>query len=754
MVAALFFSACSNTKFLTGDQILYTGRGKVTIVNKEKIENENAALAVGKLLTEASPNNSILGKKRTLPPFGLWVHNYMKPKKEDAKPGWAYRNFASEPILVSHIDPEQRCKKIESELFAIGFFNAKATFLIDTNPRNPRKAKIDYNISLNNPFKINKIINATVVDSVDSIIKGYTNKLDVKTGDYFNVATIKSDKVKIASELTEKGYYFFGPNNIQFIGDTTEAPFEVNMMIGKNPETQDFICKKYTIDTIKVNLLGVDADSTDEANLPDTLIYNGVIITGLKGYLNPDVITRCIQFSKGDLYATSKHQATLRQLSNYGIFKYVKMQFVVKDSVNQKMNLIIEMSPKNDVSLNLEGFVQSKSTGFAGPGVETTLAHGNMNKQANKLQLKLNASFEWQWGLNNSETLGGNSYSAGINTSYVFPRLVVPFKLPSHSKLISTKTICNLGFDFTNNIQYYRMAGVNLSYSYQWKRTQKITNIFFPLKINNVNLLQTTNEFDSITNSNPYVKKSFEEQSVYGMEYNFIYDNNRRKRNGFYLQATFGAAGNLIDLIKSTQANERPYTVVGNVYSQFIKPSLEMRYFTKTMKQGLVFRFYSGVGFSYNNSTVMPYVEQFYSGGSNSLRGFIARSLGPGSYKPDESNGIIDQTGDIKLEFNVEYRFELSKMVLGALFVETGNVWLLNKDVNRPGAEFQFNTFTNQLAVGTGVGLRFDFDYFVLRTDFGLPLRNTYESDYGYWLSNANKVFSSTKLNIAIGYPF
>ena len=168
----------------------------------------------------------------------------------------------------------------------------------------------------------------------------------------------------------------------------------------------------------------------------------------------------------------------------------------------------------------------------------------------------------------------------------------------------------------------------------------------------------------------------------------------------------------------------------------------------------MVFRIFTGTGISYGNSSVMPYIEQFYSGGSNSIRGFIARSLGPGSYKPVDYNGIIDQTGDIKLEGNVEYRFAFSKMVLGALFVDAGNVWLLDQDVNRPGAEFKFNSFAKQLAVGTGFGLRFDFDFFVMRLDLGFPLRNSYPGENGScWLPSSD-VFSGYRLNLAIGYPF
>jgi outer membrane protein assembly factor BamA len=510
---------------------------------------------------------------------------------------------------------------------------------------------------------------------------------------------------------------------------------------------------KYSIGKICVNLVGVHADSSKARVFQDSVLYDGVLISGLKGYLKPEVITGSIQFREGDLYSTSRHQGTIRQLNNFGIFKYVKIQFVVQDSLRQLLEMTIEMSPQDNVSLNLEGFVQSKSSGFAGPGAEISLAHGNIGRKANKLQLKLNGGVEWQWAINKEEKIGGNSFNAGINASFVFPKLILPFKLPSASRLLSTKTICNLGFEFTNNVRYYRMEGTNVSFSYLWKRRQKITNIFTPLKINVVNLLETTKDFDSIAAENPYVKKSFEEQTIIGTEYAFTYDNTNKTRNGFYLQSILGTAGNLIDLFKSSGSGERPYTIIENVYTQFIKTSVDLRYYTHTLKKGIAVRLYAGAGFSYRNSSVMPYVEQFYSGGSMSLRGFEARSLGPGSYKPGESNGIVDQTGDIKLESNIEYRFPLSKQFSAALFFDAGNVWLLNQDINRPGAEFDFNTFTNQIAIGTGLGLRFDFGFFILRTDMGFPLRNTYKSGSSYWL-NAGDIFSGGMLNIAIGLPF
>jgi len=208
------------------------------------------------------------------------------------------------------------------------------------------------------------------------------------------------------------------------------------------------------------------------------------------------------------------------------------------------------------------------------------------------------------------------------------------------------------------------MNSVNMGFGYQWKKKQKIAHELLPIRVNIVSLLETTLEFDSIVNSNPYVKKSFEEQTIIGPKYNFTYDNSSRKRNGIYFQGELSTSGNLIDLVYQLGGNERPYTILGEVYSQFIKTSVDFRYYTNTTKKGWVARLYAGTGYSYGNSSVMPYVEQYFSGGSNSLRGFTARSLGPGSYKPEEYNGIVDQTGDIKLEMNTEYRLPEKQSIL------------------------------------------------------------------------------------------
>ncbi len=746
-------SSCSNTRFLTGDQKLYTGNAAVQIEGKDSVQNLNQIKEKIQEITFFKPNNSLFGKRRILPPTGLWAYNYLKPKKEGKKGGWMYRNFKKKPILIETVNPDGRTKQLKSSLFGMGYFNSDATFKLIEKRNNSRKAKILYTVYLGKPFIFNKVLTTPPVDSVDIFINSYVENMNIKPGDVFDVDIIKEEKKKISSQIIEKGYYYFGTNYLEFDVDTTIAPYRIDMMISRDRNTPVSVLKKYTIGEIKVIFSDVINDTLTKTGV-DTIYFDGIVIIGANDYLKSPVIRRCIPFISGDLYATSKHQVTIKQLNNYGVFKNVKVQFVPGDTLNYTLNLVIELETKENVSMNLEGFVQAKSTGFAGPGMEASLTHGNIGKSANKLQLKLTGGFEWQWGNETANDLGTNSYNVGMSSAFVFPRIILPFNLEANPNLLLSKTICDFGFEFLNNVRYYRMTSFNTAYSYQWKFKPKVTHIFSPLRVNIVNLLETTKEFDEIADSNIYVSKSFEEQTILGLTYSYIYDNTLLKQNGFYFQGTIGTSGNLANLINLALGNSRPYKILGNVYSQFLKTSVDVRYYTGSLKEGFVFRFYSGIGYSYGNSIVMPYIEQFYSGGSASIRAFPARSLGPGSYQSEDSNGIIDQTGDIKGEFNVEYRFPLSETVYLAAFTDVGNVWLLNEDEFRPGAEFLLNTFTDQLAIGSGLGLRFDFDFFILRGDFGFPVRYPYENDSQNWVKDFSESVSNFTFNIAIGYPF
>ena len=411
----------------------------------------------------------------------------------------------------------------------------------------------------------------------------------------------------------------------------------------------------------------------------------------------------------------------------------------------------------DNINLAFEADLATKSSGYFGPLLSVTLAHGNTFKGAERLKLGLTGGFEWQWGNKSANQLGNYSYQFGITSGLTFPRIIVPFKQDNNSSKLFQRTNINFDLSILNRTAYYKMFSAKTNLNYQWSSNKNIQHSFSPLYVNSVNVLETTPEFDSVVNENIYIRKSFEEQFIIGPRYDFTYNNTLIVRpNNFFFSAGINTSGNLIDLIAgiNKDPSERPYYFLNNIYSQYLKFTTDFRYYRNGFNKSLVFRLYAGIGVPYGNSSALPYVEQFFSGGAYSIRGFVARYLGPGSYHSDDNSGYIDQSGDIKLESNLEFRFDMSKLLKGALFLETGNIWLTNEDENRPGSKFDKNTFYKELAVGTGFGLRFDFTFFVMRADIGLPLRTPYQTDGKNWLTSTNQVLSGALFNLAIGYPF
>jgi hypothetical protein len=377
LLTTFLFSACSNTRFLKDGEVLYTGITKIDYADKVHLKEVRDADEIVGSITFYKPNNSLFLSKRVLPPIGLWTYNYLKPKKEGKKGGWVYRNFKKDPILISTVNPELHCKKLEAALFSEGFLNVKSSYVLKPKRNNPKKAKITYRLELNPPFTIHKIINPEPCDSIDHFINEYLQDIPLRPGDVFNFEKINIEKRSLASKLTEKGYYFFGASNVEFIADTNAVVGQIDLLVRKSKVVPGFVLKKYTIDTVEVRFVDLKIDS-NKLTPVDTLHFDGISIIGSNGYLNPEVIRHAVQFKTGDYYATSRHQGTIKQFNNYGVFRNVKVSFLLSDSIAAKLNLIVEVSTKDNVSLNIEGYVQDKSTGFIGPGMEVALAHGNI----------------------------------------------------------------------------------------------------------------------------------------------------------------------------------------------------------------------------------------------------------------------------------------------------------------------------------------------------------------------------------------
>jgi outer membrane protein assembly factor BamA len=502
----------------------------------------------------------------------------------------------------------------------------------------------------------------------------------------------------------------------------------------------------------------------------DTVRVGGCYYIDIDKRFDPDVIVRSIFFRKGTVYNRDDHDITLNRLMNLGVFKFVNIQFINADSAGiPRLEPHIYLTPLSIKNIRFELQGVSKSNNLAGPVFNSSFRNRNLFGGAELFTLSSEIGFEMPVGGGQS---GGNSYEIGTSGELDLPKFLVPFRLNNVSSLFVPKTRIVLGFNLLDRLQYYQLFSVDASFGYNWKESISKEHNFNLLSITLAHLTNATQKFNDLLSTNPLLKNSFEQQFIIGENYSFTYNDQLEKdhKNHLYFKGSIDLSGNLLQLVQSLFYKQKatpdsPYQVFGTTYSQYYKFDIDLRHYYNTIDQraSLASRLIAGVGIPYGNSTTLPYVKQFYIGGSNSVRAFGARALGPGSYRiPDSlvAKSFFDQAGDIKLEANTEYRFPIISILKGALFIDAGNIWLLKEDPDRPGGTFSSKTFLDEIAVGTGFGLRLDLSFFILRFDVAFPLRVPYLPQGERWVINKiNFIDPSWRthnlaFNIAIGYPY
>jgi len=466
------------------------------------------------------------------------------------------------------------------------------------------------------------------------------------------------------------------------------------------------------------------------------------------------------QRSMQSLYSLYRQTRIQERLASVGIFRYAEMQYIPRDTafVSDTLDVKVIAALDKPYDAELDFNVTMKSNNQTGPGAAFTVTKNNVFGGGESWNVKLNGSYEWQTGKASSSLM--NSYELGISTSLIFPRVVFP-RMGDREYDFPATTTFRLYADQMNRAKYYKLLafGGNVTYDFQPKSTSRHSITPFRLTFNV--LRNPTAAFDTLRAQNPALYVSLRDQFIPAMEYTYTYDNAsvRGKRNPIWWQTTVASAGNLTSAVYrifGKPFSEEGKKLFGVPFAQFLKLNSEFRYHYRIDKnQMIASRIAGGVIWSYGNATTAPYTEQFYIGGANSVRAFSARSIGPGGYPPetDRKYTYINHVGDIRMEANIEYRFRMIADLHGAVFLDAGNVWLMRKDENRPSGEFTLKNFPKQIALGTGVGLRYDLDFLVFRLDLGIGLHDPYDTGKsGYY--NIPKFKDSMALHFAIGYPF
>ncbi len=763
ILTLLTAASCSTTKRLGQDETLYTGVKKLEIkpTGKEKLPSEMVSDI--KQTINVTPNNPLPFKLmspywRSPIPLGLWVYNNWNDSAKGIK-GWLYRKLVEQPVLISDVRPEVRVKMIEEILDNNGYFGSTASYDLLHDKKNKKKAKINYLVDVSSPYPIDSIIyldddNSGLCRFIDSLAR----KSDyLVKGERFCVDSLSSERVRIANRLRNRGYYFFRPEYIEFLADSTITPRKIALKLSLADNMPQEATRQYRVGNIYTT---IERQSNRKPGTPDTIhTERGELIVMRPARLRKNLVPSCITFRKGKIFSVRDMDRTQTRLSRLGIFSAIQVQPVLADTASDarpRLDVYITCKFDRPLEASIEVNATSKSNSYLGPGLIVGHTNYNIFGGAEKFSVQFNADYEWQTGHERSSVF--NSYEFGLTASLAFPRLLAPRFVPRNKRDLNWTNI-SLNASILNRPHYFKIAQFNTSYSYEWRSFRNVLNQLTLFKLSYTKLMTTTNSFDSIMAQNPAIALSFQSQFIPQMSYTYTLDKflERERINGINLTATITEAGNIFSGIWRACGVKGEKRMFGTPFSQFIKGQVQLVYSRRLVRgsdQWLVTRVLLGAEHAYGNSKEVPYTEQFYIGGANSIRAFTVRSLGPGSYRApkDQVNGYFDQTGTFKFEVNAEYRFPIISILHGAAFIDAGNVWLLKKDPSRPGGELRASSFLKDIALGTGVGLRVDLGVIVVRGDLGYGLHTPYWNGTPHYFNIKFK--DAFAFHLAIGYPF
>ena len=758
LLTAVAYS-CSTTKNLPEGGTLYTGIERINYIIDDSITVDDDVLDMVDAAFAYPPNNALLGSSttRTPVPFGLWVYNANVNKKSGINK-WMMNWLAKKPVLISVVKPDTRIKIAQNIMRDNGYFDGNATYEIIPDKKDNNKAKIRYDITFNKPYTLDSVEYRRMQSRGDTLLNlNEANRL-LRKNDIFNAWKLEAERQRISTIMRDNGYYYFRPEYISYQGDTTLSTQKISLRVGmKQGIPRSIITSPWKIGDISIFIGGYDNETpTDSVYYKDILIrYEG------KLRVRPSILYDQIHFKTGELYSLSKQIETQRSINRMDIFRFTEIQHLPKDTLEtcDTMNVSINMSYDYPLNGTIEVKGITGNNDYAGPGASLNLTRRNLFGGGEVLTASVYGSYEWYTGNAYSKSSGVvlNNYEIGAKSNIMFPRLVLP-RIGKRAYDFSATSRLEFDVSALNRARFYKTLSFGGSLSYDFLPNPIRHHSFTPFKLVFNKLQNTTADFDE--NINPSLFQSLQDQFIPSIEYAYTLDNSSRReeRSKTWWRLSVSEAGNFVSgfhMLFGKKFNDEKQ-ILRNHYAQFFKLTTELRYnHYIDRNQKLATRIGGGIIYSYGNSKIAPYNERFYVGGANSIRAFTIRSVGPGRFIPnaDDPYAYIDQNGDFKIEGNIEYRGRLVGDLDIAIFIDAGNVWLLRRDDTRPGGTFALKHLLNDIALGTGIGFRYDIDMLVFRFDIGYGLHFPYNTGKsGYF--NAPSFGDALGFHLALGYPF
>ena len=749
----VLLSACSATRHLKAPEYLLVGNH---IIWTEGIPNDKRDLESDLLdLTRQQPNEKIMNLVR----LRMRIYNATRDTSHRIS-RWINKKTGEAPVIFDSLYAVQSIEAMKKYLYYKGYFDAEVDYKVHYQGK---KVGIDYQIKPGQLIYIDSVFYEMPDWHINEIVHYDFEKRELKNARAYDIDYLLHERKRIETLMKNNGYLNFKKQYVYFEMDTLNKNEKLSVFVKIRPPENDSIHRLYFIDSI---IIYPEVLSGSETVRPENYThYKGYYFASQHLPFNPKPIINSIFAKTGDHYSQSLYQKTIQRLSELGLFRFVNISFENEraDSLNRIVNMIIKLSPAKKQAFTTEVEANTSSDYFLGSRLSLSYQNKNLFHQADRFIANLNGGVET---LLDSNFISFNTLDFNTEASFYFPMFLLPFHITT-AKSFNPKTHITASYNYFRRLQYFNLNSLTLSYGYSWNESDSKTHILNPIDINLTRLGQITQKFTEILTNNPLLAKSFQEQLIIGSDYSFIYHNTapNHPRWSWYFRGNLDIAGNTLragNLLANQSVKDSIYQLFNRPFSQYIKPDVELRLYASTSdNSAFIFRLFMGAGLSFGNSQVMPYIRQYVAGGSNSLRAFRIRTLGPGSLLRESGQSVFpDQSGDIKLETNREYRFKITGIFHGAIFSDAGNIWMLRADTASPGADFQFNRFYKEIALGTGAGLRMDFSFFVLRFDLGVPV---YDPGLpagqrmrlkGMKPFNTSWIKNNIVLNLAIGYPF
>lgn len=767
-MCVLLLAGCSSTRHVPQGAYL---------LDKVKIEiegdDEVSSRELNNYLKQV-PNHKVLGF------WKLQLSTYNLSGEDSTKwyNRWV-RRMGQPPVIYSQSLTDASVRQLQQALVNRGYLEAEV--ITDTIVI-PEKKKIDvtYKINTGKPRRISSISYEIPDTVIERIILEDSALFTLQPGNRFDRDMLDSERALITQRLRNHGFYSFNKEYITFYADTSEYSKNVDLTLTVRPPrvmqngklVADSLARhqQYYINKIFFITNG-NTPGGDRSAIPtDTVVYKDVsVIYGPDHYISPGALRQKCFLIPGSIYRAADVDRTYEALSRLGILKTINIELVPAGDIEGKRMLnayiVLSRNKKQSITFDVEG---TNSEGDLGFGVGATYQHRNLAKGSQLLTARLRMNYESLSG--NFNGLINNRYTeyAG-EVGITFPKFEFPFASQRLRERLNVSTEFALSFNYQERPEYTRIIA-GAAWKYKWVNRSNTRRHYFDLiDINYVYLPESTNDFlDLIAPDNPLLRYSYEDHFIMSMGYRYYRTNKRipsslvrtykLQPTVYTLRTSIETAGNLLYAISSlsnVRRHDGAYRVFGINYSQYVKAEVDYAV-TRNInnRHSLAYHVGAGIGVPYGNSSVLPFEKRFYAGGANGVRGWGVRTLGPGSYDSRNSmTDFINQCGDIRLDMSVEYRAKLFWVLESGAFIDAGNIWTIHNYENQPGGMFHFNTFWKQIALAYGVGLRFDFSYFLLRLDLGIKAHNPAKGQQPWPIIHPNW-HRDTTFHFAVGYPF